>query len=81
MDRLAEEDEDFLTIDRKKVLALRKKQLSPVILNPSSKKLGEHSPTESVDSLDKVVGPKTLKVMQRTIVGNPTLFNQGFLMK
>ena len=88
MDRILEEEENFLETDRKKPIALDQKKMVPKItsVNPhmihdtSSKKTGKsmnrkNSQEAPVQKFDKY------ELELRTIIGDPLTFNKGYVLR
>jgi len=87
MDRILEEEEDFLETDRKKPLALDSKKMVPKITNvnphmihdTSSKKVTSSKRKNSQEAPEQKFDKYELEL--RTIVGDPLTFNKGYVLK
>ena len=83
LDRIAEDEENFLDLDKKKRVALKADTLKPDIKGVGAYQQDPRTPRRMQSFKNNVVPdiPEKFEVNERSIIGDQVLFNQGHVLK
>ena len=83
LDRIAEDEENFLQFDIKRKMAINGDKLRPVIKGVSAYDFDPRTPKRLQSFRNNVIPnqPEKYEVKERSIIGDTIIFNQGHVLK